>query len=88
MAAFGTDLYPDFPERAAALCFSLVKNHPFVDGNKRTGLLALSVFLLKNGLILEATDDEAEEAMLSVADSSWSREVLVEWIAAHIQPTV
>jgi death-on-curing protein len=87
MAMFGADLYPTLCEKAATLCFSLIKNHAFVDGNKRVGLLALSVFLLKNGVTLEATNEEAEQMALSVADSSFDRKDLLTWIEAHISPT-
>lgn len=46
---FGQDLYPDLFSKAAILIYLLIKNHPFVDGNKRTGLLALFEFLERNG---------------------------------------
>lgn len=54
----GEDAYPTLVEKAAALCFSLVQNHPFVDGNKRIGHAAMEVFLLLNGLQIQASVDE------------------------------
>ena len=88
MTMFGSDLYPDFATKGAALCFSLINNHPFVDGNKRTGFLALLVFLAKNGFVLAVTNAEAEMTILSVADGSLTRDGLVECIPAHLQPNI
>lgn len=56
----GKDLYPSLAAKASALGFSLVKNHPFVDGNKRTGHAVVEVFLLLNGYEIEAPVDEQE----------------------------
>ena len=56
----GEDLYPDLAAKAAALGFSLIQNHPFVDGNKRTGHAALETFLVLNGAELDAPVAEAE----------------------------
>jgi death-on-curing protein len=60
----GVDLYPSLAEKAAALAYSLVGNHPFVDGNKRIGHAALETFLVLNGFELEATVDDAESLFL------------------------
>lgn len=54
----GNDLYPSLAEKAAALGFSLIQNHPFVDGNKRTGHAALATFLAINGYKIDASMDE------------------------------
>jgi death-on-curing protein len=56
----GEDLYPDLPAKAAALAFSLINNHPLVDGNKRIGHAALETLLVLNGFELDAGVDEAE----------------------------
>ena len=56
----GEELYPTIAEKAAALGFSLIKNHPFVDGNKRTGHAAMETFLFLNGFEIDATVDEQE----------------------------
>jgi death-on-curing protein len=53
----GEDLYPTIIAKAAALCFSLVQNHPFVDGNKRAGHASMEVFLILNGYALDADVD-------------------------------
>jgi len=55
---FGEELYPDIFSKAAILFYSLIKNHPFVDGNKRTAFLSLMRFLNLNGYTLNATNDE------------------------------
>jgi len=78
------DLYSTVEEKAAALCFSLVSNHPFVDGNKRLGHAAMETFLLLNGLEIVAPVDEAEQLMLALASGTMSRQQLVQWLREHI----
>lgn len=63
----GADLYPGLVAKAAALGFSLIQNHPFIDGNKRVGHAAMEVSLLLNGSELVATTDESEAIVLTVA---------------------
>lgn len=74
------DLYPTILEKAAALCYSLVNNHPFVDGNKRVGHLAMEVFLELNGWSLVAEVDDAEEVILALAAGELTRQALVDWV--------
>jgi death-on-curing protein len=74
----GNELYPTIQTKAAALCFSLVKNHPFVDGNKRVGHAAMETFLVVNGWELAAGTDDAEQTILSLAAGSLEREQLVD----------
>ena len=62
--------YPTLIEEAAALWESLSQNHPFVDGNKRTAFAATYVFLAINGLDITATDDEAQDFVLGLYDTS------------------
>ena len=80
----GQELYPTLPAKASALGFSLVMNHPFVDGNKRTGHAAVEVFLLLNGYELQAPMDEQERVMLQLASGEMEREAFTDWISAHI----
>ena len=80
----GKDLYPGLAEKAAALCFSLVQNHPFVDGNKRVGHAATVAFLELNGYRLQAGVDEQEHMVLGVAAGSIDREGLVSWLRSHV----
>lgn len=74
------DLYPALPDKAAALGFSLVCNHPFVDGNKRIGHAAMETFLVLNGLELSASTDEQEQVILKLASGSLKREEFTSWV--------
>lgn len=67
MAFGGQDLYPTLAEKAAALGFSLIANHAFVDGNKRIGHKAMETFLVLDGHELDASVDEQEAIVLRVA---------------------
>jgi death-on-curing protein len=78
------DLYPDIISKAAALCFSLVMNHPFVDGNKRVGHAAMETFLILNGYEIVASVDEQESIMLSLAAGKVPRANFLEWLNNHI----
>ena len=80
----GEDLYPTLVEKAAALCFSLVKNHPFVDGNKRVGHAGMETFLILSGYEIEALVTEQEEVILSLAASELGRKDFCEWLRGHI----
>lgn len=85
MAFDGQELYPTIEAKAAALCFSLVRNHPFLDGNKRIGHAAMEVFLLLNGYQLTATIDDAEQTFVALAAGQLSREELLAWVTSHVQ---
>ena len=78
------DLYPDVISKAAALCFSLVMNHAFGDGNKRVGHAAMEVFLILNGLEIDATVDEQERIILDLASGRLTREELTAWVRDHV----
>lgn len=78
------DLYPDIVTKAAALCFSLVMNHPFVDGNKRVGHAAMETFLILNGYEIISSVDEQENVMLALAAGKISRTNFSEWLNNHI----
>jgi death-on-curing protein len=82
----GQDLYPSVAEKAAALGFSLIQNHPFVDGNKRVGHAALETFLVLNGAELESSIDEAEVTILDVAAGRLGREAFTDWVRRHTRP--
>ncbi len=79
-----TDLYPDLISKATALCFSLVMNHPFVDGNKRVGHAAMETFLILNGYEVEAKVDEQEQIILDLASGKLTREVFTTWLGDHL----
>ena len=78
----GADLHPTLIDKAAALGFSLVANHPFLDGNKRIGHAAMETFLILNGYEIEASVDDQERVMLDVAAGTIDRARLAEWLAA------
>ena len=82
----GEDLYPGLASKAAALGFSLIMNHPFVDGNKRIGHAAAEAFLMLNGLELGASVDDAESEILAVGAGQRTREQFQEWIEQHLEP--
>jgi death on curing protein len=81
----GQDLYPTLAEKAGALGFSLIQNHPFVDGNKRTAHAAMETFLVLNGYQIDATVEEQEDILLKVAAGKSGREAFTEWLRQHLQ---
>ena len=72
-------------DKAAALAFSLILNHPFIDGNKRLGHAAMETFLLLNGFGIDALVDDQERVLLSVAAGELEREAFVAWVKDHIR---
>ena len=74
---------PDLAALAAAYGFGLVRNHPYRDGNKRIGFLAIVTFLGMNGRDLVATDAEVVTEILALADGSVSEDELAGWIRQH-----
>lgn len=73
----------DLPMLAAAYAFGLVRNHPYRDGNKRVGFLALVTFLGVNGHEFSATDADVVTEIVALADGSVSLEALADWIRQH-----
>jgi len=71
---------------AAAYGFGIARNHAFVDGNKRTALASMIVFLGLNGIDLDATQEEATAIVLGLAAGEIPEEVLANWIADHMKP--
>ena len=81
----GNELYPSLAEKAAALGFSLIQNHPFADGNKRTGHAVMESLLALNDYEIKASTDEQVEVILSLASSKLSRDEFTKWLSGHIQ---
>ena len=81
----GQALYPSIYQKAARLCSSLVKNHPFIDGNKRIGVHAMLVFLTLNGVELSYTQEELILLGLSLAAGQQSCAGVLQWIMEHQQ---
>ena len=86
MTLAGSDLYPTLVEKAAALCLSLVGNHPFIDGNKRVGHAAMETFLVLNGAEIDAGVVEQERVMLDLAAGRVDRGQLADWLRQHLKP--
>ncbi|MEW5920778.1 MULTISPECIES: type II toxin-antitoxin system death-on-curing family toxin [Bacillota] len=79
----GEYVYKTLEAKAARLGYSLVKNHPFVDGNKRIGMLAMLVFLEINGIELTCSDQDIIETGLKLAAGEMDDKQLLEWILRH-----
>lgn len=82
----GHHLHESLHEMAAAHLFHLVRNHPFLDGNKRTGLVVMLVFLGLNGLRLEATEDELTSLVLGAASGWTTKSEVAVFVKRHSQP--
>ena len=78
----------DLASLAAAYAFGIAKNHPFVDGNKRTALVAAYTFLAVNEFELEAPEPETVDVILGTADGTISEDELASWIRSHLIPWV
>lgn len=84
MAFGGTELYRDTPAKAAAYFESLARNHPFVDGNKRTAVLTVGRFLYLNGLELAATNRAIEHFALRVAKGELNVLAIAAWLKRRL----
>jgi death-on-curing protein len=80
----GEELYPTVIEKASALGFSLIQNHPFIDGNKRAGHAAMETFLILNGYEISANVDEQVDLILGVASGKIDRNAFTEWLKKHV----
>jgi len=79
----GEDLYNSIFEKAAALGESLIINHPFIDGNKRTGAVAMIALLEDDGLIFSAKEDDFYEFVISISTGEKSFDEIVEWLKSN-----
>ena len=77
-------MYPTVIEKAARLGYSLIKNHAFVDGNKRIGAHTMLVFLALNGIEVEYEDSDFIQLVLGVAAGEISAEQFLSWLKSHI----
>ncbi len=80
----GTELYPTILEKAARLGYSLIKNHAFVDGNKRIGAHTMLVFLALNNIEVKYEDNDFTQLILGVAAGEISAEQLLAWLQSHV----
>ena len=79
----GYEMYPTVVAKAARLAFGLVSNHPFTDGNKRIGVLAMLVTLAGNGIAIEASDADLIELGFGLARGDMQTEGVIFWISQH-----
>jgi death-on-curing protein len=77
------DLFPTIYQKASRLGFGIIKNHPFVDGNKRIGAHTMLVFLSLNGIELSYSQKELYEIILDIADGKGKLDELTTWIINH-----
>ena len=80
----GNDLYPTVPEKAARYGFGIIKNHPFADGNKRTGTALIIAFLRGNGFAFKPRTEDFYRTIIAVADGTLSFKGLVAWIEEQL----
>lgn len=74
---------PDLAALAAAYAYGIARNHPFVDGNKRTAAVVMELFLMLNGVAVTATDAEVVVTFQALAAGELSEEALADWIREH-----
>ena len=80
----GNELYPTVIIKAAALIESIISNHPFIDGNKRTGYVVTRLFLINNGFDIEGTQDEKYEFVIQIASGQMDFDQIAEWLGRHL----
>ena len=76
----GNDLYPSIYDKAAQLCYGVANNHPFTDGNKRTALHSMYVYLIINRFDIMATQQDVENMIIDVASGNMTNTELVQWL--------
>lgn len=79
------DLYPDIFSKAAALGHSIILNHPFIDGNKRTGYMAMRLFLSINGYDVNATLEEKYMFVMEISGKKKKKEAIAQWLKKKIR---
>ncbi|MCI6191766.1 MAG: type II toxin-antitoxin system death-on-curing family toxin [Megasphaera elsdenii] len=79
----GEELYPTILDKAARLCYGLTKNHPFRDGNKRSAIHSMLVFLYINGIDLDYTQQELEDMVVDVAADNLDSDGIKQWLLKH-----
>ena len=81
----GEELYPSVPRKAARLCYGLIQNHAFYDGNKRIGVYVMLVFLELNGMEIDCVNEELVALGLGVASGEMKDEDIMFWILSHMR---
>lgn len=83
-AVFGSELYPSIADKAGILLYLLIQNHPFVDGNKRTALIATLRFIESNDYTLTLTNDEAVILCIEIASGKLNKEAVTAFLSPRI----
>lgn len=81
----GRDLHPTPTHKAASLIESMLINHPFLDGNKRTGYVIMRIFLIHNGLDVNATQDEKYQFVINIASGKIKIKEIIKWLSNHVK---
>ena len=79
----GVELFPSIMEKAARFAFGIVKNHPFIDGNKRIGIMAMQIFLYINGIELICSNDDLVELGLGIANGETDYQKIADWLKVN-----
>lgn len=79
----GNDLYPSIYDKAAQLCYGIANNHPFTDGNKRTALHSMYVYLIINGFDITASQQDVENLIINVAAGNITNTELAYWLKVN-----
>lgn len=78
-----SELYPSTEEKCANICFGIIKNHPFIDGNKRLGIYIMLILLDYNKIHLVFEQDELVDLGVGIAESRYDQEAILNWIKKH-----
>ena len=76
----GNDLYPSIYDKTAQLCYGIANNHPFTDGNKRTALHSMYVYLIINGFDIMATQQDVENMIIDIVSGNMTNTELAQWL--------
>lgn len=79
----GVELYPTVEEKCASICYSILNNHPFVDGNKRIGIFIMLILLEFNDIKLKYSQTELIDLGLGIAKGLYKQDFILEWIIVH-----
>lgn len=79
----GKELYPSLEEKCANICFCIVNNHPFIDGNKRMGLFIMLILLEYNNVVLKYEQNELINLGVGIADGRYRQEYIINWVIQH-----
>ena len=79
----GTDLYPMVEDKCASVCYSIISNHAFIDGNKRIGLYVMLILLEYNGIRIIFSQEELIDLGLDIAKGKLKQQDIVKWISSH-----